>query len=102
MAAVTAARMAGYPEPVHQISRGDAKQAAKAYVKGTLGRRIRLWRDYMDASAESLARHADISVDMLRSIETGRATPSMDLLFALAMAMGMEINTLMFNDPPKK
>ena len=63
---------------------------------GPLGRRINYLRWRMHISREELAAYAKISVDLLKSLEQGRArNPTLKTLQGLSEGLGVSISELL-------
>jgi transcriptional regulator with XRE-family HTH domain len=59
-----------------------------------LGDRIRKYRQRLGLSQEALALQADINRSYIASLEAGRRNPSLDMLARLAMALQIDLGTL--------
>jgi transcriptional regulator with XRE-family HTH domain len=60
-----------------------------------LGRTARRLRENQDLTLADVARRADISSAMLSRLETGRVSPSLETIVALAQALGVTASILM-------
>src|SRR5258708_38035891 len=60
-----------------------------------LGRTARRLRESQDLTLADVARRADISSAMLSRLETGRVSPSLETIVALARALGVTASALM-------
>ncbi len=67
-----------------------------------IGKRIRELRKEHDLTQEQLAELADISVDFLSLIETGRSSPSAQNLGKIAAALVIPADYLIFGKLPYK
>lgn len=65
-----------------------------------IGQRIRKTRKAMGLSQEELASKAEISLTHMSHIETGNTKLSLPVLVALAQAMEVSCDTLLFDEPP--
>src|SRR5260370_14430941 len=77
-----------------------AKAAAPAFERAQspavdLGRTARRLRESQNLTLADVARRADISSAMLSRLETGRVSPSLETIVALARALGVTASALM-------
>lgn len=70
-------------------------------VNGEIGRRLRSRREAAGLTRERLAEYADISVQFLADIETGRKGMTVQTLRKLALALHCSCDDLIFGDDPK-
>ena len=61
--------------------------------------RVREWRERRGMTYRALAARASIALSTLYRIESGQASPTVNLLTKLAMALGVEVVDFF---PPKK
>jgi transcriptional regulator with XRE-family HTH domain len=66
-----------------------------------LGRNVRRMRCARDLTPEQLAGKADVSLYVLGRIETGKSNPSVDVVFRLARALGVDAADLFMDVPPR-
>ena len=55
---------------------------------------VRFWREKRRMTAKALAVQAEVSASLLSEIESGRKTGSVDTLRKLALALKVELDTL--------
>jgi transcriptional regulator with XRE-family HTH domain len=69
---------------------------------GTMGDRLRQARTARGLSLRRLAEVLGVSPSLISQVETGRAKPSVNTLYALATELGISLDTLLFMDtePP--
>lgn len=69
---------------------------------GTMGDRLRQARAARGLSLRQLAETLGVSPSLISQVETGRAKPSVNTLYALANELGISLDTLLFMDtePP--
>jgi transcriptional regulator with XRE-family HTH domain len=69
---------------------------------GTMGDRLRQARAARGLSLRRLAEILGVSPSLISQVETGRAKPSVNTLYALATELGISLDTLLFMDtePP--
>ena len=67
-----------------------------------MGERLRLARQERGLTLRELANSLGVSPSMISQIETGRASPSVSTLYALASELDVSLDELLFNDrrPP--
>jgi transcriptional regulator with XRE-family HTH domain len=68
----------------------------------TMGDRLRQARTARGLSLRGLAEVLGVSPSLISQVETGRAKPSVNTLYALATELGISLDTLLFmdTDPP--
>jgi transcriptional regulator with XRE-family HTH domain len=66
-----------------------------------IGRIIRLFREKTDRNLSDVSAAAGISTSMLSQIERGLVSPSIDTLFAVCNAMGLEVSDLFSRVSPR-
>ena len=66
----------------------------------TMGGRLRQARTARGISLRSMARQVGVSPSLISQVETGRATPSVNTLYALVHALGISLDELLFMDTP--
>lgn len=68
----------------------------------TMGDRLRQARNARGLSLRGLAEVVGVSPSLISQVETGRAKPSVNTLYALATELGISLDTLLFMDtePP--
>jgi transcriptional regulator with XRE-family HTH domain len=68
----------------------------------TMGDRLRQARTARGLSLRRLAERLGVSPSLISQVETGRAKPSVNTLYALASELGISLDTLLFMDtePP--
>jgi transcriptional regulator with XRE-family HTH domain len=68
----------------------------------TMGDRLRQARTARGLSLRKLAERLGVSPSLISQVETGRAKPSVNTLYALANELGISLDTLLFMDtePP--
>ena len=66
----------------------------------TMGDRLRQARTARGISLRSMARQVGVSPSLISQVETGRAKPSVNTLYALASALGISLDELLFVDAP--
>ena len=64
----------------------------------TMGDRLRQARTARGISLRSLARQVGVSPSLISQVETGRAKPSVNTLYALANELGISLDELLFVD----
>ena len=71
---------------------------------GTMGDRLRQARAARGLSLRRLAEILGVSPSLISQVETGRAKPSVNTLYALATELGISLDTLLFMDtePPSQ
>jgi transcriptional regulator with XRE-family HTH domain len=67
-----------------------------------MGRRLRAARQARQLTLRELAQRLRVSPSMISQIETGRASPSVSTLYAIANELDVSLDELLFNDrrPP--
>jgi transcriptional regulator with XRE-family HTH domain len=85
---------------VHRQAARRAKAAAPAFERAQspavdLGRTARRLRESQNLTLADVARRADISSAMLSRLETGRVSPSLETIVALARTLGVTPSALM-------
>ena len=82
------------------MSRNIANGAGLEY--GEMGDRLRQARVSRGLSLRGLAERLGVSASLISQVETGRAKPSVNTLYALASELGISLDTLLFMDtePP--
>jgi transcriptional regulator with XRE-family HTH domain len=82
------------------VSRSSANGAGPEY--GEMGDRLRQARVSRGLSLRGLAERLGVSASLISQVETGRAKPSVNTLYALASELGISLDTLLFMDtePP--
>jgi transcriptional regulator with XRE-family HTH domain len=70
----------------------------------TMGDRLRQARTARGLSLRRLAEVLGVSPSLISQVETGRAKPSVNTLYALANELGISLDTLLFMDtePPRR
>ncbi|MBL8603482.1 MAG: helix-turn-helix transcriptional regulator [Myxococcales bacterium] len=68
--------------------------AAPSRRPTTLGRRVRALRDARHLSLGQLALRSGVSVQYLQRVETGRQSPTVRVLTAVAEALGLSLGAL--------
>ena len=63
-------------------------------VEDDLPRRLRAAREVEGISVRELARRLEVSPSAISQIETGRARPSVSMLYALVTELGMSLDEL--------
>jgi transcriptional regulator with XRE-family HTH domain len=63
-----------------------------------IGQRLRERRLARGYSLRRLAERLDVSPSLISQIETGRARPSVNTLYAIASELGVSLDELLFND----
>ena len=68
----------------------------------SMGDRLRQARQARGLSLRGLAEVLGVSPSLISQVETGRAKPSVNTLYALASELGISLDTLLFMDtqPP--
>ena len=72
-----------------------------AAVNSAVGRRLRCRREDLALTREKLAEYADISVQFLADIETGRKGMTVQTLRKLALALHCTADDIVFGPPPE-
>ena len=67
----------------------------------TIGDRLRQARQARGLSLRRLAEVLGVSPSLISQVETGRAKPSVNTLYALATELGMSLDELLFIDVPQ-
>ena len=82
------------------MSRNSPNGAGPEY--GEMGDRLREARVSRGLSLRGLAERLGVSASLISQVETGRAKPSVNTLYALASELGISLDTLLFMDtkPP--
>ena len=80
----------------------ERRNAATEPEYGTMGDRLRQARQARGLSLRGLADVLGVSPSLISQVETGRAKPSVNTLYALATELGISLDTLLFMDtqPP--
>jgi transcriptional regulator with XRE-family HTH domain len=65
-----------------------------------MGGRLRQARTARGISLRALARRVGVSPSLVSQVETGRAKPSVNTLYALASELGISLDELLFVDAP--
>jgi len=65
-----------------------------------MGDRLRRARTARGISLRSMARRVGVSPSLISQVETGRAKPSVNTLYALANELGISLDELLFMDAP--
>ena len=73
-----------------------------AAVNSAVGRRLRCRREDLSLTREKLAEYADISVQFLADIETGRKGMTVQTLRKLALALHCSAGDLVFGSAPEE
>ena len=73
-----------------------------AAVNSAVGRRLRCRREDLALTREKLAEYADISVQFLADIETGRKGMTVQTLRKLALALHCSADDLVFGSAPEE
>jgi transcriptional regulator with XRE-family HTH domain len=68
----------------------------------TMGQRLRRLREAADMSQPELARAAGVPVGTLRNWEQGRRIPRFDTAAAVAWALGVSLDDLAGEPPPRQ
>jgi transcriptional regulator with XRE-family HTH domain len=63
-----------------------------------MGDRLRLARESQGLSLRGLARRLGVSPSLISQVETGRAKPSVDTLYAIASELSISLDELLFPD----
>ena len=63
-----------------------------------MGEQLRQARQQRGLTLRELAQRLGVSPSMISQIETGRASPSVSTLYALATELGVSLDDLLFND----
>ncbi|HJD20328.1 MAG TPA: helix-turn-helix domain-containing protein [Candidatus Gemmiger faecigallinarum] len=71
-------------------------------VNGAIGRRLRSRREAAGLTRERLAEYADISVQFLADIETGRKGMTVQTLRKLALALHCSCDDLIFGEDARR
>ena len=66
----------------------------------TIGDRLRQARQARGLSLRRLAETLGVSPSLISQVETGRAKPSVNTLYALATELGISLDVLLFMDTP--
>ena len=66
----------------------------------TMGDRLRRARTARGISLRSMAGRVGVSPSLISQVETGRAKPSVNTLYALANELGISLDELLFMDAP--
>src|SRR6204780_5018261 len=88
-------------KPPRASQRRNSAAKAKAAADRTdspaldLGRTARRLRESQHLTLADVARRADISSAMLSRLETGRVSPSLETIVALALSLGVPPSVLM-------
>jgi transcriptional regulator with XRE-family HTH domain len=72
----------------------NAIRSMRDVVEDDLPRRLRAAREEKGISVRELARRLDVSPSAISQIETGRARPSVSMLYALVSELGMSLDEL--------
>jgi transcriptional regulator with XRE-family HTH domain len=67
---------------------------------GEMGERLRAERLAHGLSLRELASRLGVSPSLISQVETGRATPSVSTLYAIASELGVSLDDLLFNGRP--
>lgn len=92
------------PEPI-ALPMGRKKRpptAASKAVTSAFARRMRGWREWAGLTQLDVAYKCTMSMDTVRSYETGRRVPRLTEIADLATVIGVSPQDLMFKDPPVK
>ena len=65
----------------------------------SIGKRIKRMRKARDLSQEKLAEFAEISVVHMSHIETGKSKPSLPVIVAIADALDVRVDSLLYDNP---
>ncbi len=76
--------------------------AFDAQTNQEIGLRLRRLREARDLTRERLAEYADISVQFLADIETGRKGMTVQTLRKLALALHCSADAIVFGEPEEK
>jgi transcriptional regulator with XRE-family HTH domain len=74
----------------------EAPQSRSAYPP--MGERLRAARQARGLTLRELAQRLNVSPSMISQIETGRASPSVSTLYAIASELDVSLDDLLFND----
>jgi transcriptional regulator with XRE-family HTH domain len=78
------------------VTETGASGARLAYPQ--MGERLRAARQARNLTLRDLAQRLGVSPSMISQIETGRASPSVSTLYALANELDVSLDELLFND----
>ena len=69
-----------------------------------MGERLRAVRRERGLSLRDLAKRLDVSPSLISQVETGRASPSVSTLYAMAQVLSVSVDDLLFDevDRPKR
>lgn len=81
---------------------GERRGGATAPEYASMGDRLRQARNARGMSLRRLAEVLGVSPSLISQVETGRAKPSVNTLYAMASELGISLDTLLFMDttPP--
>ena len=63
-----------------------------------MGERLRAVRRERGLSLRDLAKRLDVSPSLISQVETGRASPSVSTLYAMAQALSVSVDDLLFDE----
>ncbi|WNI27539.1 helix-turn-helix domain-containing protein [Streptomyces sp. ITFR-6] len=66
-----------------------------------VGRRLRALRHQQELSLSELSRRSRVGKGTLSELESGRRNPTLETLYALAIALGRPLSALLSDPPPK-
>ena len=63
-----------------------------------MGERLRAVRRARGLSLRELAKQLDVSPSLISQVETGRASPSVSTLYAIAQVLSVSVDDLLFDE----
>lgn len=78
-----------------------ARPAGSGIASADLGARLRLARERNGMSLRELARRVDVSPSLVSQIELGRVKPSVGTLYSMSNELGLLLDELFRDAPPK-
>ena len=63
-----------------------------------MGERLRAVRRERGLSLRELAKRLDVSPSLISQVETGRASPSVSTLYAMAQVLSVSVDDLLFDE----
>ena len=68
---------------------------------GTMGARVRAERLRQEIGVRELARRVGVSASLVSQVELGKASPSVGTLYAIVNELGLSLDELFFEQPPR-
>jgi len=88
------------PTPTQMAAKKRSTSEAGKAASLVFAKRLRAWREHQEETQLGLAYRAKMALETIRQYEAGRRTPRISEVADLALALGVQMEILMFRDPP--